>query len=253
MSELIETFSIGEYVRIVAKAKSGDITVVGGDQGTVRVVINGGGADDYDIDQVGDVITVDPVRRGRFLGSSADIVLTVPGTADVELSTTSGDIDIQCPVREARASAASGDVRADVIDRVFRGNTASGDIRVKRCEDAEINTASGSVRVGTVARSLRLNAASGNALISDVGESAVCKVASSDVRIDRLLGGELRVKAVSGDVHVGIPRHRTIDLDFTSMSGRLRNQLPPGDGSPSEKTVSIRVTAVSGDLILNGA
>jgi DUF4097 and DUF4098 domain-containing protein YvlB len=253
MSERNETFTVGQSVRVVAKAKSGDITVVGGEPGNVRVVISGGGADDYDIDQVGDVVTVDPVRRGRFLGSSADIFLTVPETTDLELSTTSGDINIQSPVREVRAAAASGGVRADAVDRVFRANTASGDIRAGRCEDAEINTASGTIRLGNVRRSLRLNAASGDAFIGEVGESAVCKVASSDVRIDRLLGSELRVKAVSGDFHIGIPRHRTIDLEFTSMSGRLRNQLPPGDGSPSEKTVAIAVTAVSGDLILKGA
>jgi len=246
------TFTVGEFVRVVARAKSGDITVVAGDPGSVRVVVAGGGADDYDIDQVGDVITVDRVRRGRFVGSSADIVLTVPSSASVELSCTSGDIDVQARVREARAAVASGDIRAAFVERVFRANSASGDIRIGHCEDAEINTASGTVRVGTVARGLRLNAASGNAFISELGESAVCKVASSDIRIDHFLGSELRAKTVSGDVHVGIPPHRTIDLEFTSMSGRLRNQLPPGDGSPSEKTIALSVTAVSGDLVLNG-
>jgi DUF4097 and DUF4098 domain-containing protein YvlB len=250
MSDLIETFEVGETVRVIAATRSGDITVVGGDPGLVRVAIDGGGAANYEIDQLGDVISVEPRRKGRVLGSSADIILTVPAGATLELSCTSGDINVQSDIEELRASVASGDVRASSIRSMCRVNSASGDIRVGTVLDAEINTASGTVRLGRVLRNLRLNAASGNVYVDEVHESAICKVASSDVRISSFLGTEVRHKAMSGDLHLGIPPRRTIELDFSSISGGLRNRLSKGDGSPSEKTLAISVTAVSGDLTL---
>ncbi|MCP3998187.1 MAG: DUF4097 domain-containing protein [bacterium] len=253
MTDRIETLETGAAPRIIAATRSGDITVVDGSPGTVRIVIDGSGADLFEIDQIGDVISVEPRRKGRFLGSYADLVLTVPPDASLELSCTSGNITVQGEVEELRASVASGDVRANSIRSGCRVNSASGDIRLQSALDAEINTASGTVRIGRVLRSLRLNAASGNAFVDEVGESAICKVASSDVQIRSFQGNEIRHKAMSGDLRLGIPARRTIELDFTSVSGRLRNKLPKGDGSPSEKTLSISVTAVSGDLRLEGA
>jgi DUF4097 and DUF4098 domain-containing protein YvlB len=253
MSDRIETFEIGETVRVIAATRSGDITVIRGESGSVRVVVDGGGASNYEIDQIGDVISVESRRKGRFLSSSADITLTVSSGANLELSCTSGDINVQTPVVELRASVASGDVRVDTVENMCRINSASGDIRVSRTLDAEINTASGTVRLGRIERSLRLNAASGNVFVDEVGETAICKVASSDVRIDRFDGNEMRLKTMSGDLHLGVPPHRTIDLDFSSLSGRLRNKLPKSDGSPSEKALSISVAAVSGDVTLVGA
>ena len=253
MSDRTETFEVGDTVRIIAATRSGDISVVQGDPGSVRVVIDGPGAAHYEIDQLGDVISIEPRRKGRLVGSSADVILNVPTGASLELSCSSGDINVQSPVAELRASVASGDVRADFVATVCRVNSASGDIKINSANDAEINTASGTVRIGTVGRNLRLNAASGNVYVDEIGESAVCKVASSDVRISTFLGTEIRHKSMSGDLHVGIPPHRTIEMDFSSLSGRLRNKLPKGDGSPSEKLLSISVAAVSGDLTLLGA
>lgn len=253
MSDRIETFEVGESARVVAATRAGDITVIGGPPGSVRVVVDGSGAGNYEIDQLGDVITVEPRRKGRLLGSSTDIVLTVPATASVELACTSGDITVQSEVAELRASVASGDVRADTVDGVARINSASGDIKINTVLDAEINTASGTVRLGRVLRNLRLNAASGNVHVDDIGESASCKVASSDVRIRSFTGSEIHHKSMSGNLHLGVPPRRTIELDFSSVSGRLRNRLPKGDGSPSEQLLSITMTAISGDLTLQGA
>ncbi len=81
MSDRIETYEVGDTVRVIAGTRSGDITVVGGAPHEVRVVIDGPGAANYEIDQLGDVISVEPRRKGRFIGSSADVILTVPDTA----------------------------------------------------------------------------------------------------------------------------------------------------------------------------
>jgi DUF4097 and DUF4098 domain-containing protein YvlB len=252
MTDRIESFRVGDSPRVVAATRRGDIAVVIGEPGTVQVRFAGSGADGFDVNQLGDRITVESRRRGLF-GSSIDIILTVPTAAGLELSCTSGDIVVQGDVEELKASVASGDVRAGTIRSACRVNSASGDIRVDSVRDAEINTASGDVRLGRVEQTLRLNSASGDVYVGEVGESATFKVASSTVRVACLSGSELRYKSMSGDLVVGIPQHRTIELDFTSLSGQLRNRLPAGDGSPSEKVVTISVNAVSGDLTLRGA
>jgi len=253
MSDRIETFAVGESVRVIASTRSGDITVMGGEPGLVRVDIDGPGASNYEIDQLGDVISIEPRKKGRFIGSSADVALTVPPTTSLELSCSSGDISVQSEVDELRAAVASGDVRATSVRSVAKVNSASGDIKISSVQDAEINTASGTVRLGRVIRNLRLNAASGNVYVDEIGESAICKVASSDVRINAFMGSEIRHKTMSGDLHLGLPPRRTVELDFSSVSGKLRNRLSKGDGSPSEKTLVISVAAVSGDLTLKGA
>ena len=142
---------------------------------------------------------------------------------------------------------------SEVHYRTIFEQSGDGILLIDEAGDVEVNTASGTVRIGTVQRSLRLNAASGDAFIDEIGTDATCKVASGDVRIGRFSGTELRFKAMSGDLRVGIPPRRTVDLDLRSMSGEFRNHLSSASGLPSEKTVVISVTTVSGDLILQGA
>lgn len=252
MNDRIETFDASDSVRIIAATRSGDITVMGGPAGSVRVVVDGPGAANYDIVQLGDVISVEPRRKGRFLASSADVVLTVPAGASLELACTSGDINVQTDIVELRASVASGDVRANAIHGFARVNAASGDVRINAADDAEINTASGTVRLGRIRR-IRLNAASGNVYVDEIAESANCKVASSDVRIASFAGTEIRHKTMSGDLHLGIPPNRTIELDFASVSGRLRNRLGKSASDGDKQPLSISMSAVSGDLTLKGA
>jgi DUF4097 and DUF4098 domain-containing protein YvlB len=252
MTDRVETFEVGETARVIATTRRGDITVVVGEPGNVEIAMTGSGSNGFDVGQVGNVITVEPGGRG-FFAATADIVLTVPTRTTLELSCTSGDIDVQGEVDELRASVASGDVRAGSVRGVCRVNSASGDIIVEQMEDAEINTASGDVRLGRVTGALRLNSASGDVYVDEVGESIKTKVASSTVRIARFSGSELRHNSMSGDIQVGIPPRRTIELDFSSLSGRLRNRLPAAAGGPSEKVVTLSVNAVSGDLTLQGA
>ncbi len=248
MTDRLESFQVGDSVRVVAGTRSGDINVVVGEPGRVQVVIDGSGAQGFQIDQVGDVITVASQRKGIFAG--ADITLTVPPRSRLELSCTSGDIDVQGDVEQLQAGVASGDVRASNVFSVCHVNSASGDITVGSAGSAELNTASGTVRIGRVINDLRFNSASGDAYIDEVGGTATVKVASGTVRIGSFLGTEVRHKSMSGDLYLGIPRRRSVELDFSSLSGRLRNHVSKGDGGPSEGSLLISVTAVSGDLVL---
>ena len=100
---------------------------------------------------------------------------------------------------------------------------------------------------------LSMTTASGDAVVGSVDGAVRPRTASGDVKIRRFDAPDLVAKTISGEVSVGILRRRRIDLDLQSLSGSLRNRLPEGDGSPSEKTIRLRAKRVSGDLTLVGA
>jgi DUF4097 and DUF4098 domain-containing protein YvlB len=83
--------------------------------------------------------------------------------------------------------------------------------------------------------------------IGTAGASVTANTASGDVRVSRVASGEANVKAVSGDVMVGVAPGAGVYLDLSSLSGRITSQLEETDGGDD---VSLRVTCrtVSGDI-----
>ncbi len=255
MIERSQTFEVGDRIRIDASTLSGGIVVSTSPPGSVAVLVEGAAAEDYQIEQRGDMITVARVRgaRRRF-GGDADVHVEVPAGAALALACTSGDIIVNTAAGEVDASVASGDIRLETVDRNARLKSASGDIFVDRVgERLDVSTASGTIRIGEAARDLAVASASGDTFVDRIGETASVRTASGDVEIACFDGTDLRVRTLSGDVRIGIPRRRLLDFDLQTLSGELRNRLPEGDGSPPERSVSLQLETVSGDVTLQGA
>jgi DUF4097 and DUF4098 domain-containing protein YvlB len=255
VSDRIESFEVGERVEVDASTTAGEIVVTPGSPGTVTVSLTGPGAPSYRVERRGDVISVEPERGGlvrRF--SSTDVRLDVPPQTSLVLSSASGEIIVNAAVEDLTASSASGDVKAGAVARSAKIRTASGDVYLDRVGDRlGIETASGDVRVGEVGRDLVVTTASGDIWIDAVGESIEIRSASGDATIRRFEGSDLAAKTLSGDIRVGIPPHRLLEVDIDILSGQLRNRLPEGGTAPPEKQVNIRVKTVSGDVTLEGA
>jgi DUF4097 and DUF4098 domain-containing protein YvlB len=186
---------------------------------------------------------------------SVDITLVVPPDANLALSCTSGDVVVDTHVEEIEAGTASGDVRIASVGRIANIRTASGDIRVGSVgEHLSVTTASGTVRIGDAMRDAIITTASGDVYVDSIGERAEMKTASGDVDVRRLIGGELFVRTLSGDLRVGIPPSRLLDFDLQTMSGELRNRLEKrDDGAEPERTVRLQLKTVSGDVTLQNA
>lgn len=254
MSERNEAFEVGDRVRVEATTTAGEIVVGEGTEGSVAVRVSGSRADDFRIEQRGDVIVVAPERGMRRWFGGADIDVEVPAGATLDLRTTSGDIIVTVAVAEMAATVASGDVRAGAVGRTAIIHSASGDVFVDEIgERAEVTTASGAVRIGGVGRDLAVTSAGGDVWVDHIGESATVKTASGNVSIGRFDGGDLRVATLSGDVRLGVPPRRLLDLDLSTLSGDLRNRLPEGEGGEPERSVVLRLKTVSGDVTLEGA
>jgi DUF4097 and DUF4098 domain-containing protein YvlB len=252
MKDLRKQFDVGDVVRVDVATTSGDITVVPGEPGRVEVELSGS-PDGYVVELVGDTVTVQPEKGRRRRFSSTDVVIRAPAGATVVAHCTSGDINVTVPVDDLDLSVASGDIRVREVLGNVKVKSASGDISIDSVEgQTAVTTASGSVKLGRAGSDTVVTTASGDALIDLLEGTAKFQTASGDLHVRRLTGDGLSVKSLSGDVKVGIPPRRRIDFDVQSLSGDLRNELPPGDGSPPEKLVNLRVKSVSGNVTLVG-
>ena len=254
MSERNQRFEVAVKVRIEAATSSGDISARPGDTGEVLVGVKGPGADDYQITQHGDTIRVLPESTGllhRF--SIAEVFLTTPPGASLQLTAASGDISVQAPVEDVEATAASGEIRVGSVSGAGRLRTASGDIQVDAVSGRLfVDSSSGDVRVGHVGSNIAVNSASGDISVDYAAGAVDVNTASGDLLVLHVDGDDVRVKTVSGDVRLGIPPRRTLDVEVQTLSGDVRNRLPKGDGSPAEKRVTLTVKTLSGDITLQG-
>jgi len=253
MTTRSKKFNVGDHPRLEVANTAGDIAVVAGDDGIVAVTVDGNG-DKYTVEQVGDTVVVRPEKGFLKRMFSSDIVVAVPSGTEIEANAASGDVTIEVTAGDLAIATASGDVRIRRIDGSARIKVASGDVGVDHIAGTlNLISASGDLRVHSVDGDVIVKTASGDVNIGRVGGTASLNSASGDLRIGRLDGGDVRAHTLSGEVIVGIPPRRRIELDMQSVSGSLRNNLPEGDGSPPEASIRVRAVSVSGDVTLRGA
>ena len=256
MSTRRETYAVGGSPVLEARLTSGDLRVVVGPDGAVTVTVDGRDTDRFNVEQVGDRIVVEQpsgvIRWGRY-----EITVTAPAGLAVRAKLTSADMDTSLALRELRADVASGDLRCGDVSGDVRVKSASGDVRVGDVAgDVEVASASGDVHVGVIGGKAEVTTASGDCALEAVARSASVRSASGDIVVARFDGPDLRAQSMSGDVRIGFPRGRTLDVDMSTMSGDVRNMFgvdgaPPSDGSGNRVRVYART--VSGDITIGPA
>lgn len=253
MSHRHESFTVDESPRIVVGFSSGRLAVQAGEVGTVDVSIHGRRADEFTINQVGNTINVRLESRGMGAGSH-QVGLVVPESTRLEVSSASGDIEVD-RLADLTVQVASGDVHAKLVTGDLTVKSASGDIVVGRCGGRlAIASASGDVEVSEAGADVNCTTVSGDVDIDTLAGSASMKSVSGDVTIDRFEGPRFTGKTMSGDVEVGVPSGRILDIDLVTRSGRTR--LPTGSGSSGDvdkKVVDIVCKSVSGDITIETA
>jgi len=253
MTEWDESFVVGDHPRIDVTNGAGRIAVIEGAERTIDVRIEGS-AGQFVVEQMGDTVVIRPERGFSRRVLSSDILARVPPGSEVAAKSGNGDVTVDVDVAALHVVTASGDVRARTVAGSAAIKVASGQVSVDRIGGAcDVITAAGDVRVRSVGGDLTIKTASGDVQVDGVGESVSLDSASGDLRVARIDGGSVEIRTLSGDVVLGIPRRRTIELDMQSLSGDLRNRLPASDGSPPVKTVRIQAASLSGDLTIQGA
>ncbi len=182
------------------------------------------------------------IRRNswfEFGGSDPDVHIGLPEGSSVDVTTASGDTEIIGALARAGVTSASGNV--SVADEVGV---------------LEMKTASGDVKTAAVRESLTCHSASGNVRCASAGTTTKIRTASGEVKLSVEVPSEISVRTVSGNVAIAVARGLDVDVDATSISGRLSSTMPldstSGDLSKSD-AVAINAKTVSGNVTVSSA
>lgn len=264
-TERIETFDCAGPIRANVTTSSGDVTIGATDSPTIEVTLSvKDPAMAYVLDEA--IVTFDATSRVlevrsrtndvtgalrglksvirhsnwfEFGGTDPDVHVALPEGSSIEVATASGDTDIIGNLASASVASASGGVR--VADEV-------GSLDMK--------TASGDVWTATVRESLICHSASGNVRCEGAGAKTKIRTASGTVKLTAEVPSDISIQTVSGNVNVTVARGLEVDVDATSVSGRLSSTMPldSASGGPSNAdAVSISARTVSGNVSIDSS
>jgi hypothetical protein len=248
------TFEVGAEARLDVETRSGSIDVRVGAAGRVTIEIDGSAADDWDVSQFGEAITVRPGWGWR--SRSARILIETPAGTDVDIRGASTNVTLFGSLGAARVRTASGDIRADTVTD-FEASSAAGDVRVSTVAgNALVSTVSGDVELTGVTGRLLATSASGDVKVHHLAGDAHVSTTSGDVRIGRFDGSEVAVKCVSGNIELKLPSGIRVEPDISTLSGRTRLPAASAAASPDtgeRRVVRLAVRTVSGNITIDRA
>jgi hypothetical protein len=174
----------------------------------------------------------------EFGGADPDVHIALPEGSSVEVTTASGDTELIGGLARADVTSASGNV--SVADEVGV---------------LEMKTASGDVTTANVRESLICHSASGNVRCDGAGTTTKIRTASGSVRLGVEVPSKISVRTGSGNVVVTVARGLEVDVDATTISGRLSSTMPldGSTGGSATDAVSISAQTVSGDVLVSSA
>jgi hypothetical protein len=210
-------------------------------------------------------VLVEAKMRGGFwisFGRGPEIRLRVscPKGTELDIRTKSADVQGRGEFRAVDVKTASGDVSLDEVLEDTRVKTASGDVHVDRAGGIlSVNSASGDLHVGSVSGPSSIQLVSGDVFIRDAGDSITSNTISGDQRIDAVYQGRMDLRAVSGDISVGVRRGSRVFVDANTVSGSTVSELDltdvPTEQAPEGESSLVELFAktVSGDVRIERA
>jgi len=118
-----------------------------------------------------------------------------------------------------------------------------------------VKGASGDVEVGSVGDGLTVRSASGDIQVGRLDGSTVITVGSGDIELRDVGAGRVEIRAVAGDVEIGVRQGLGVWLDVSSTGGDVHSSLeaPGRDESREEPQLDLAVHTVSGDVDIRKA
>ncbi len=251
-----ETFSVTGTVRLELCLAAGRATLLPGDEGAVVVDVRGRDAGSFRIEQSGNHISLRPEDGFASRWRSYELTVRAPQGSQLDARMASADVDVEFGLSRLRANSASGDLRAGEVSGEAVVRSASGKVGLAGVGGRlDVTTASGDIEVERADAEVAFRGASGDLVVGAARGSLSGRSASGNVWVRNFEGELLRCTTASGDVRVGLPSGRTVDVDVSTLSGALRNDFDaePG-GAPSDgRTIRLQLRTVSGDVRLERA
>jgi hypothetical protein len=244
------SFDVGTRPRIQVKLGAGSVRVVQGEPGSIGVDVQGRGADTVIMEQAGDLVSVR--QEDRLIRGSIHVTFTAPEGVSLSAGLASADLEVEVLVEDLNVSVASGDVRVGRIEREAVVKTASGDVEIEALAGkGRLNSASGDVRIVDALEDATVNTASGHIDITRGHRDLRLRSASGDIAVHDYRGADIATSTISGDVLLGLPQGRSVDVELRTLSGRISLPSAPSSQEQTTKTkVRVRFKSVSGDFEL---
>jgi DUF4097 and DUF4098 domain-containing protein YvlB len=248
--KLQKVVKVAEPSRVLVHSFSGNIAVSAGAAGEVRVEATkraSGGADAKAAGENARVAIEEhagrvEVRAWAPRGPSrvaVDFTILVPSTASLELKSLSGDVSVTGVKGGVIAESMSGDIVATSLASDSTLRTVSGNVLVNASiltGELSANSVSGDVTAkGLKVRSLTAGTVSGKVAVQDaLCERASVRSVSGDVQIAGAIPKSARyeLKSHSGDVQVVVDGKTGFEVDLSTWSGSILNELGIKNAAP---------------------
>ncbi len=251
-----KSFEVGDDGALDVRIASGKVEIKRGQDGVI-VVRGRGDTENLNVEQHGSTVWVSSESRSTQIskrihigvGRAVYLSIEVPEGIDIVVHVASADLECDPPSARLNVNSASGDIRfTDTGDLTVK--TASGDVHGHKVGGRlDFVSASGDLHVESIGDRASVSTASGDIQIGDAMGPVVTSTMSGDVEVRRFGGDDFAAKSMSGSVDIGIPAGSSVDLDATTLSGRII--LPEPQDAPVETSigsVDLKVKLVSGDL-----
>ncbi|HEY6635726.1 MAG TPA: DUF4097 family beta strand repeat-containing protein [Acidimicrobiia bacterium] len=245
-----ETFTVDGPPDLEVSIESGRVEVREGPPGKVEVKVDTK-LPDFVVEQRGNSITISSDRSSWLSRGAASVVISTPAGTDLRVAVASAQIQCDLDLGKVEIKTASGDIemgRAETL--VVR--TSSGDLDIRSVERSlRFTSASGDMRVSNSAGgSLGVSTASGDVDIEASDATIDITSASGDAAIRQFTGRSAYFKTMSGNVDLGIPSGSSVELDVSTLSGKVRLPDPEPRQGPAQRQMSVRAKLVSGDFTI---
>lgn len=168
----------------------------------------------------------------------------------VDLTTGSGDVELERVDGRAVVRTGSGDVQLTGSAVDLHVTAGSGDLRIAEVTDqAVLRTGSGDVTVRHGRGRIEIKCGSGDITLEDVHGEVIAKTGSGDVCVTRATTGRFQTTSASGDVRIGVATGTAAWLDLNTVTGDVRSELDDAEAPPDhDTTVELHVKTATGDI-----
>ena len=278
-----ETYSTPGPLRLNLEIPAGEIEVVTGNTDETRVELEAVANNDA-IRELVENSRIELVKRGeghevvveaksrhgifislsrgpdiRFGGPDVRLRITCPNGADLDVRTKSADLRARGEYGTVDIKTASGDTQIEKANGTTRIKTASGDVHIDDVASSlDVQSVSGDLHVGAVHGDIRAQLVSGDLHVRDAGGSISTNTVSGDQRFEGVQRGRIELKAISGDVTVGVRTGARVYVDANTISGSTSSEFelsdtPAAAPAPDAPLVELFVKTVSGDVRIERA
>lgn len=255
-----QTYDTPGDVTVVLQIASGDVTVHATE--TVRTSIEISGYDKampprVSCEPVGDGYRVTIEHRskrgwGFSFGRGPSFELTVPIGTRIDGAAGSAELEVRGALGSLAFRTGSGDVAFDEIAGDVQIACASGDVSGRAIGGHfSFKGASGDLDIGSIGGGALIRSASGDVQVRRLDGPSTLTIGSGDIELREVGAGSVNVRAISGDVQVGVREGMGVWMDVSSTSGDVQSGLDPaprGEASESDPQLELTVHTVSGDV-----